>query len=196
MKRRLLLVAVFLLAGTIVNVAVAWGWALFGPGLTYGPYRQTRVALVDRVCEEQSINCVWLKGRPDRFRGLGYDSSLFYRSDINERLSYWRVGLPVLSVEGIHYEIMSRGQRNDTYTYALPLPFVRRSGMLDILPFGPVWPGFAVNTIFYAAILWLPFVVRRWMRVRRGLCPKCAYPMGESAVCTECGRAIPHRAVA
>ncbi len=64
-----------------------------------------------------------------------------------------------------------------------------------LLPLRPTWPGFPVNTLFYAAILWLlirgPFVLRRFLRVRRGFCPKCAYPMGESAVCTECGKPLP-----
>ena len=59
------------------------------------------------------------------------------------------------------------------------------------LPLRTVWPGFAVNTILYATILWLlfpgPFVLRRFNRVRRGLCPACAYPIGESDVCSECG---------
>ena len=49
------------------------------------------------------------------------------------------------------------------------------------------------------AILWLlipgPFALRRFLRLRRGLCPKCAYPMGESPVCSECGKALPKRAV-
>ena len=30
-------------------------------------------------------------------------------------------------------------------------------------------------------------------RIKRGLCPVCAYPEGESAVCTECGNAIENR---
>ncbi len=63
------------------------------------------------------------------------------------------------------------------------------------IPLGVIWPGFALNTLFYAAILWAlipgPFALRRYLRLRRGLCPKCAYPMGESAVCTECGRPLP-----
>ena len=66
------------------------------------------------------------------------------------------------------------------------------------LPLRPIWPGFALNTVFYATLLWLlipgPFVLRRFLRLRRGLCPKCAYPMGESSVCTECGGALPKRA--
>jgi hypothetical protein len=59
------------------------------------------------------------------------------------------------------------------------------------LPLRPLWPGFAINTIFYAAILWVlffaPGAVRRTIRRRRGLCPACAYPIGTSSVCTECG---------
>ena len=66
------------------------------------------------------------------------------------------------------------------------------------LPIRPIWPGLAVNTLFYAAVLWLlipgPFALRRFIRVRRGLCPKCAYPMGHSDACSECGKALPERA--
>ena len=65
------------------------------------------------------------------------------------------------------------------------------------LPIRPSWPGFAVNTVFYAAILaavfYSPFALRRFIRRRRGLCPGCAYPVGESTVCSECGRALPGR---
>ncbi len=78
-----------------------------------------------------------------------------------------------------------------------PLPvFVGRfDHHFRVLALRPFWPGFAVNTIFYAATLWSlllgAFALRRFLRVRRGLCPKCAYPMGESSVCTECGKALP-----
>jgi len=62
------------------------------------------------------------------------------------------------------------------------------------LPLMPLWPGFAINMLFYAAILWgvfaAPFALRRRRRVKRGLCPACAYPIGDSPVCTECGRAV------
>ncbi len=63
---------------------------------------------------------------------------------------------------------------------------------LDTFPYRPIWPGFALNTLFYAALLWLLFLlaprqIRRHVRVRRGLCPACGYPVGESAVCSECG---------
>ena len=68
---------------------------------------------------------------------------------------------------------------------------------LVILPWRPLWSGFLMNTIFYAA-LWPIirglFVRRRFLRLKRGLCPACAYPMGEAAVCTECGCGLPKRA--
>ena len=67
------------------------------------------------------------------------------------------------------------------------------------LPLRAIWPVFALNTIFYAAILWMlvagAFALRRFSRARRGLCPTCAYPMGQSATCTECGKPRPRRAV-
>ena len=68
------------------------------------------------------------------------------------------------------------------------------------MPLRPLWIGFGLNTLFYAAILWLLtvglFALRRLIRGRHGLCPACGYPTGESAVCSECGKALPKRAVA
>ena len=68
------------------------------------------------------------------------------------------------------------------------------SGEGRLLPLRPMWPGFAINTVFYAVGLWglftAPFALRRRRRIRRGLCPKCAYDLRgvESAhVCPECG---------
>jgi hypothetical protein len=67
-----------------------------------------------------------------------------------------------------------------------------------MLPLRPIWPGFAINTVFYAAVLWMlfalggtPFALRKWRRIRRGLCPKCGYDLrnrpSDSAACPECG---------
>ena len=47
--------------------------------------------------------------------------------------------------------------------------------------------------------LWLPFgpfALRRYIRRKRGLCPKCGYPIGKSSVFTECRKALPGREVA
>jgi hypothetical protein len=65
------------------------------------------------------------------------------------------------------------------------------------LPYHPLWPGFAVNTVFYAGMLWMlfaaSFALLRRRRKKHGLCPACAYPVGASNVCTECGKALTHR---
>ena len=62
------------------------------------------------------------------------------------------------------------------------------------VPLLPLWPGFAINTVFYAAILWMlfasPFAMRRHRRIKRGLCPACAYPVGTSDKCSECGKPV------
>jgi hypothetical protein len=67
-----------------------------------------------------------------------------------------------------------------------------------VVPTGVIWFGFAINTVFYGAVLWMlfaaPFALRKWRRVRRGLCPKCGYDLRggrnrpiDAAVCPECG---------
>ncbi|MEE8156293.1 MAG: hypothetical protein V3T53_15170 [Phycisphaerales bacterium] len=77
-----------------------------------------------------------------------------------------------------------------------PKAAVRRGCMLyraKALPLRPLWPGFAVNTIFYATVLWLltlgPFIARHAIRHKRRLCPKCAYFLGQAygRGCPECG---------
>jgi hypothetical protein len=62
-----------------------------------------------------------------------------------------------------------------------------------------IWPGFAINTIFYAAMLWMlwiaPGKIRRFIRVKRHRCPACGYQIdsapGIGPVCSECGAALP-----
>jgi len=63
------------------------------------------------------------------------------------------------------------------------------------------WLGTVVNVgVYFAAITMLffgiPAMLRQFRaaaRLRRGLCPDCAYPVMGSAVCPECGRADPAR---
>ncbi len=64
----------------------------------------------------------------------------------------------------------------------------------ESLPVIPLWPGFAVNTLFYAALAWglwqVPLALRRRSRRRKGLCTHCAYDrtgIATDAPCPECG---------
>jgi len=69
-------------------------------------------------------------------------------------------------------------------------------GQENHLPLRPLLPGFAINTIFYAVILWIlwssPFTARGMIRRKRGLCIKCGYDLrgAEHAACPECGREL------
>src|SRR5262245_41489596 len=62
-----------------------------------------------------------------------------------------------------------------------------------LLPTRALAVPFIFNTIFYAAILWLPFamigVARRRRRAHRGLCTACGYDLRGSPnkLCPECG---------
>ncbi len=64
------------------------------------------------------------------------------------------------------------------------------------LPLRPIWPGFAINTIFYAAVLGLlalgPFTARRMIRRKRGHCIKCGYDLRnvDHEKCPECGNEL------
>ena len=61
------------------------------------------------------------------------------------------------------------------------------------LPYEVLWPGFTINTLLYAAIVWVvwlsPFTARRMIRRKRGHCLKCGYDLrgAEHEACPECG---------
>ena len=135
-RRRLLIAAIFLLAGAVVNVAVAWGLGTW-----------TLMVLSSRVNPQPFVQPLIYTGT----YAVGWPTdALGYTWASDESPAYWSLRL--------------------------------------------IWPGFALNTLLYAAVLWLlipgPFVLRRFIRVKRGLCPACAYDLryGEHDACPECGR--------
>ena len=223
MKRRLLIVAVFLLAGAVVNVGVAWGCAILIRLMEAGrgPLPRVEASLRERA-PDGSWRFWWIKRSKDRSVLLyhsfwdariedinGYEVSTELRPDElapswaglrtppdTDYESRWvhAFGWPVVSMwrdyvlGGSRYELL----------HGLPVTFLPSDrGLPRAVPLRPIWTSFAVNTLFYAGVLWLlipgPFVLRRFVRMKRGRCPKCAYPMGESAVCSECGVALQQR---
>ncbi len=212
MKRRLLIAAIFLLAGAVVTVGVAWGLARWSdwlevisflssdesPGL---PSSGTPAATesnpsawrLDNVPETwpdkprlEVTYRMWWYLFTDQISPL--DDTKLSTVSLHEL----RFGVPTKSLAC--YEL--GGNESGTWTYSWRYAWGRLGGEHP-LPLRLIWPDFAVNTFFYAAILWLlipgPFALRRFIRVRRSLCPKCAYPRGESAVCSECGHELPQR---
>jgi hypothetical protein len=83
-------------------------------------------------------------------------------------------------------------------TYFVPpsatMPSAPTGTIPRLLPLDPLPLGFAVNCLFFAAVVWLswftPRVLRslKWAIQRR--CLRCGYPVGVSPVCTECGRRL------
>ncbi len=197
MKRRLLIIAVFLLLGAVLNVAVAWGCALLAPGTdTFERYSGVVDSRLSPLVGDADLVLWGATG----YSGYGYDVvETTVRPLVESGWQYSSVaivtgeaGLPLRSVYG-HF--IARGEFAPRRVCSLAAPWPFAGDPLSFLPFHPTWPAFAINTLLYAAILWLlaggPSALRRFLRVRRGLCPKCAYPMGESAVCTECGKPLP-----
>ena len=219
-KRRLVTIAVFLLAGAVVNVAVAWGCA--------------RWSTVEGSPSEKIQYEPYGTRSDHAYGGFGLRLTLVY----SEELHHYYVHLDVES--GWPFVALSRSEWHsyevrlppDPEVYSEVIEFLRSlpekgephpfwakfftpeykdvglfidslwdrvfeahnqstSTPRDITLATPIWPGLAINTFIYATLLWLlvcgPFVLRRFVRVRRGLCPKCAYPMGERGVCSECG---------
>ncbi len=62
------------------------------------------------------------------------------------------------------------------------------------LPVRPVITGLLADSLLWGSTAWLlTFTVSRVRTVRRirsGLCPACAYPVGTSPVCKECGKPV------
>ncbi len=220
----MLAIAILLLAGAVVNAAVAWGCALWSENNLW--FSETTLSAA-KAWPAYLVDANWPPPYiAVRREGLGFGVSVIQitsevppddhlkpweeMSDFGQLVIY-KYGWPLRGLQWESYG--SRGPRamalvRDAASEAgwrlgLECPSfvpIRRDGWLRRIPVTPILSGLVVNTLFYATLLWFlipgPFALRRlrrFLRVRRGLCPKCAYPMGDSAVCTECGRELPQR---
>ncbi len=206
MRRWLTRLAVLLLLGAIVNVAVAWAALLIFP------------PQVDEENEVRLDVTIVAEIVSSRFPAHQIRSSEEYYATLVRRFAWEQVDI-TCSVDDPAtnaYEFIdvleliagwpARGFKGrslwdvseSSYQWALPLPAPvreRTGRLLDFLPLLPIWPGFAINTVLYSAILWLlafgPFAARRFMRDKRGLCIKCGYDLrgssGGGGGCPECG---------
>ena len=211
MRRATLQLAVSLVIGAGLNVAVAWvctiwiappnSWEdLDHKAADLWDKRETRVP--DPVVG-RSAHASQVKGRS---RLLLAANGPRDPTPLPTCMSTWpqeflcvdRAGWPCLSMEAVR----SRFNRGGT-------PVVLRSALVPpdwvapannhwstspLLPLKPVWPGFVVNWFVYTAATWLVVfsfpIARRVVRIRRHCCPSCGYPIGTSPVCTECGHTL------
>ena len=186
MRRPLLLIVILLVAGAAVCVVVGAACDHYADFYEHEsqPLTDSDVALWNRYAQDD-----WPAG-PDaalQGRSFGY-------------LERWVVGVDISAVYDI--QKVSAGWPTRAVGYELWSDGSNRWGSdrWGSLRLRPIWFAFAISTVFYGAVLWLlvqgPFALRRVLRRRRGLCPGCGYPVGESATCTECGKLLAVRAVA
>jgi hypothetical protein len=207
--RHLFRFGLFLVLGAIVNVAVAWVCALIAP-----EYQSSRTPMnvdswpqpvlkgwprkpvVFNAYSQISLCFSWEEFRASEEQSAG--STLTKNEFTLQKL--W-VGLPFRCATG---NVWRESHESNS---PISVPFTRFQYWYDGMsvwhttkpfPIRPVWPGFAINTIFYAAVLWVllafPGAVRRFVRRRRGRCTRCGYDLrGQVAddnrqiLCPECG---------
>jgi len=228
MKRRLFKLALFLLLGAVVNVAVAWGiatWVIVLPDIMrtkmieqrtvkiytwneFGVFRilavpdelmktDNRLKLMEALArlsemefkEIREVRRVVVPSGLKEIVNEAARSGSIYEAEAN--------GWPFLTLRWsakteCFPKYLPNEPRHAIHIVARNIPFARLP--LDrLIPLFPIWPGFAINTIFYAALLWLltlgPFTARRMIRRKRGCCLKCGYDLrGKSeSGCPECG---------
>ena len=213
MKRRVIQLVLLLIAGAIVNVAVAW----LAPLLHLFTVQTTQASIVTEPDRH-----FWLQNAHDDIKGLSVTSSdlhfnLAWRrttliaeqldaegfsvSGIDHVYAWWlqiETGWPCKSMQG-EFWVWRKGSFSSTNNVSVtgwcPNGGIILLDSMNFIPLRPQLSGSAINTIFYAAILgalfFVPGKLRRRRRLKRGLCPACAYPIGTSELCTECGKGIP-----
>ena len=220
MKRWLAKLVVFLLLGAVVNVAVAWGSALWIDLPINNPLYSNLSTPGGEWFARTLIAFGTTQVRSERKK----QSSAGYASDLSPKqvVPYWG---EILMTPTVEYQAGGPGIREwrvidgrgwpirtlwsetsrcvgvgsflpcERNRYAIPIswPLWSSNARVRSLPLRPIWPGFAINTVFYAVSLWLltlgPFTARRMIRRKRGHCIKCGYDLrhAEHEVCPECG---------
>jgi len=204
--RWMVIALALLLAGAVVNVGVAWGAALFSPltlHLNFGGFDQRHPPTgLWRTLMLKLKPPAWEFVVPYHTEGFGLrisgvrasvGSGDYFCCDRHD------AGWPMPSLRSeFEWSRSSAGpiasQTFEDAGWASGLPIPRDWGAWRYarrLPVRPLWAGFAVNTVLFAAILALPLaamaLTRRVRRVRAGRCPRCGYDVSGLIACPECG---------
>ncbi len=209
-RRLIIIVAILLLGGAVVNVGVAWGIAAFGEfpqiglsvsyGLSLDGF-ESEVELTVGGRTSVAGAAPWHIGLDPPRGGVG---------TVRAGVGYWHCweahvvsgrtaataafGWPFPALRTVVAPAGFAGGVN--VDPALPAPgFLTDRGMFDrsmgAIPVNPILPGMLFNTLIYAAALVIPlsfFPLRRWRRRRRGRCARCNYDLaGIDGTCPECG---------
>lgn len=213
MMRRYALFLALLIAGTALNLAVAWSGAAWvapasaTPVFTSGPLADGEFEGVTsrRALGHTRLSRATFRVSADAESTGGIDE---WEWHINGReYSETQAGWPLRAWRCRNYGDVERATATSVTTVAktglnpivggialTPFSPGPMAATWRALPYVPMWPGVVGNAALYAAALGLliagPGWVRRRIRRRRRQCEACGYPIGTSPVCTECGAAV------
>lgn len=210
-KRALVALAV----GVLLNVAISGALAAF-IGVPPRPAKQVQAVQPDRW--PRTVSAEWPKPtgvhtrrwwcctmidavgytRIPEERGPDFVSRATHESAYTLMLRQWGWPMRSLEYQWTHTQPMLvnvwlfKPPAEASLRTGLPVSTsITRSPERTHLPLMPVWPGFVVNSLFYAAvagaILFAPGAVRRARRRRRGRCLACGYDVRGLDTCPECG---------
>lgn len=216
MRSILRIAIVCIVIGCIFNVLIAWACAIWSspPGVT-----ATGISGVDPLLMARLRREFFNRPGPDpggndpgtlfvtvayecfgaQFMDIAVEDKDIPTDAFKGPLPYigvTRAGWPWLALEGQWHRDASRspnpGPATSRWAVIIPALYVRADRLFlpRMLLFRPMWPGFVINTLVFAAAVAMPFLLRAVVRKLRGRCIACGYPIGESPVCTECGSRV------
>lgn len=206
-RRIAIKLAVCLLLGAVVTVAVAWRFAVRG-----SPYASTFVGRTTTgVTWPVPVPPGWPQPwQQSRYRyDWGYFDHWVASSEERPAESMRRftveestLGWPFPALTRFEARAGNFDSTTKTFDSNLEVPALgpwyegvlwtlTQTRVPRSLPIMPRWLPFLSDTLVFAApvaLLWLGVpAARRWRRRRRGLCPTCGYEVRGLATCPECG---------
>jgi hypothetical protein len=191
-KRWIVRATLCLILGAITTVAVAWTCAA-GSRLRTRHYEEAP-ALTGNLANLWPHDYPWHFLGLEKSRGIGIQHSrLSAGSGIGWMALRLDAGFPCLAMTGRCH--MTTRDYVVHWTGLWNPPTTLLGDVHLALPLEPIGPGFAIDTLFYAAIwggvLFGFASAKRAIRRRRGRCPMCGYDLrgapGLAAGCSECG---------
>ena len=207
-KRACARLTLLILAGAMVNVGVAWG--------LISASDRPRILTVEpsRPLTSDEISALFTRYRRSEWVGHTEDGGVHTTalnftslnsagvldppagSVIHYILREARYGMPFRALRSV--QRTGLGPEGSGPFLAEHLHSVQVSNRW--LPTDILWPGFAINTAFYAALIWMlfsaPAAMRRRRRRSHRMCVKCGYDLRgraegrASEVCPECGERV------